>query len=92
MFIFLWVMGLFLRSKAPGLVFSVPYQWGSLAPSAFSSTSLSAMSSRPNGSELRLPPQIRHEKGSGLRFGRARHRPPVTSEGPHNPRACWHAM
>jgi hypothetical protein len=33
---------------------------------------LSAMSSRPNGSELRLPPLIRREKHSGL--------PPVTAE------------
>jgi len=35
LFTFLRVMGLFFRSKAPGLVFSVTYPWGSFAPSAF---------------------------------------------------------
>ncbi len=56
LFTSLWVMGLFLRSKAPGLVFSVIYPWGILAPSAFPSTS----------SGLRLPPSISHEKHGGL--------------------------
>jgi len=36
LFAFPRVMGLFLRSEAPGLVFSVTYPWGSFAPSAFS--------------------------------------------------------
>jgi len=90
LFTSLRVMGLFLRSKAPDLVFSVTYPRGSPArlamagrftPSAFSSTS----------SELRLPPQIRHETDGGLRLGGARSGSPVTSEKPHNPRGCWHA-
>ncbi len=72
MFTFLRVMGLFLRSEPPGLVFSVTYPWGSFAPSAFSAA------------ELRLPPQISHEKDGGL--------PPVTLEKPHAPRAFWNAM
>jgi len=49
-------MGLFFRSEPPGLVFSVPYPWGSFAPSAFSSTS----------SQLRFPPKLSHEKDGGL--------------------------
>jgi hypothetical protein len=81
LFTSLRVMGLFLRSKAPDLVFSVTYPRGSFTLSAFSSTS----------SELRLPPQIRHETDGGLRLGGARSGSPVTSEKPHNPRACWHA-
>jgi len=36
LFTFLRVRGLFLRSEAPGLVFSATYLWGSSAPSAFS--------------------------------------------------------
>jgi hypothetical protein len=55
--------------KAPGLVFSATYLRGKLAPSAFPS--------RCSGP--RLPPQISHEKNSGL--------PPVTSEKPSCPLA-----
>jgi hypothetical protein len=47
---------LFFCSEAPGLVFSMTYLRGKLAPSAFPST----------GSGLRLPPQISHEKDGGL--------------------------
>ena len=36
MFAFPRVRGLFLRSEAPGLVFSATYLWGSSAPTAFS--------------------------------------------------------
>jgi hypothetical protein len=35
LFAFLRVIGLFLRSEAPGLVFSATYLRGKLAPSAF---------------------------------------------------------
>ena len=57
MFTFLPVRGLFLRSEAPGLVFSATYLWGSSAPSAFSACGGAAASptdkSRKNGG---LPP------------------------------------
>jgi len=56
LFAFLRDMGPFLRSEAPGLVFSATYPWGSFAPDPFPST----------GSGLRLPPQISHEKNGGL--------------------------
>jgi hypothetical protein len=45
-------------------IFSVRYQRGILPPSAFPSRGLSAMSSRPNGSGLRFPPLITHEKAA----------------------------
>jgi hypothetical protein len=67
LFAFPRVIGLFLRSEAPGLVFSVTYPWGSFATTH-----------SPPAAELRLPPQISHEKDGGL--------PPVTSEKPHDPR------
>ena len=50
------VIRFFLRSEPPGLVFSVTYLRGKLAPSAFPST----------GSGPRLPPQISHENDVGL--------------------------
>jgi hypothetical protein len=59
LFTFLRVMGLFFRSEPPGLVFSVTYPWGSFPPPH-----------SPPAAELRLPPQISHEKAGGL--------PPVT--------------
>ena len=77
-----WVMELFLRSEAPGLVFSATYPRGSLAPSAFPSTRLvGELKSCRSG--LRLPPQISHEKDDGL--------PPVTSEKLHFPQ-CRRSM
>ena len=65
LFAFPRVMGLFLRSEAPGLVFSVTYPWGSFAPSAFSAyggaaaspTDKSRKGRRSSTSHFRKPPR-----------------------------------
>jgi len=59
LFAFPRVMGLFLRSEAPGLVFSVTYPWGSFAPSAFSAYggAKSRKGRRPPTSHFRKPPR-----------------------------------
>jgi hypothetical protein len=57
MLTFSLAMGRFFSSTPHGLVFLVPYPWGSFAPSAFPSTS----------SGLRCPPRISHENTAASR-------------------------
>ena len=67
MFTFLWVMGLFFRSEAPGLVFSATYLQGSLAPSAFSAYGGAAVSPTDKPRKDSALPPVTSEKSHNPR-------------------------